>query len=405
MSGNRSEHSSIDPIAYCLQFSNLLEERREKVLEILTDLEPSIWANDEIDRSINCLLNIKAQAKYLDGLKIARASAYLPINQPLYAFVLNVFLLKLVSDKVYYRPPEKQRELHLKLYQLFVDFFENIEICCITRSAFFEIYVQNSDVVVFTGKYENARLLLAQLSPKTMLIYNGSALNPIIVTAAANIHQSVIGTINARLYNSGQDCMAPAGILVHESILARFEERLIQELATIKIGANGEPDVFIGPTISDACAIENRALIEKHKDAIIFGGKEVSDKLFTPTIFRLEGIDEGNQQITYAPFFFIQTFCTLRDIAKYLTTPTAKKYKGYISIFGNVSDANAINKLNLDLIILRNCTLFDYEEGNLDFGGYGEGCSFVSVNKEIVAKPILLLREIHDYIDTRYEIL
>jgi len=397
MPGNCSKYPILNAVALCRQFSDLLEERRESVLEILVELEPYIWAQDEIDRSINCLLNIKAQARYIDGVVLRRACTYLPVNQPLYAFVLNAFLLKLVSQNVYYRPPEKQRALHQNLHQLFSDVFEGIEICCISRNEFFENFVRNSEVVVFTGKYENARLLLSQLAQESLMIYNGSALNPIIVSPSANLSQSVISTINARLYNSGQDCMAPAGILVHESILPWFTQELIRELKTVPVGENREKKVIVGPMVSDSCTEENRALIKKYKNTILFGGEEISSKLFTPAVFLLESRKFDHQIITYAPFFFIQTYRTIQDIAGYLSTPTARFYKGYVSIFGDVSEANAINKLDLDLNVLRNCTLFDYENGNVEFGGYGEGCSFVSANHKIIAKPILLLREVQDW--------
>lgn len=397
MSGNRFDTAVEDSLNHCLQFADRLEKQRRQLLDLLTEFETYTAAQDEIERSIYCLLTIKTQARSIEEVRLNCACAYLPINQPLYAFVLNVFLLKLVSEKVYYRPPEKFRVLHRSIYLLFKDLFKDIVYCEHSRKDFLLECVSKSDVVVFTGKYENAVSLQKELPATTLMIYNGSALNPIIITPSANISQSVAGSINARLYNSGQDCMAPAGILVHKSVYPLFVKQLICELKKVKVGSNQDKDVLVGPMISDEYIQRNRMLLQKYHDLIIFGGKEVSEGLFTPTVFHVASDDYEHQIISYAPFFFLQEFQNNEDIQRYLSTPKAMLYKGYVSVFGNMAEANAISKLGLELNILRNSTLFDHESGNLEFGGYGEGCSFVYSNRNVTSKPILLLQDIKNW--------
>ena len=87
-------------------------------------------------------------------------------------------------------------------------------------------------------------------------------------------------------------------------------------------------------------------------------------------------------------------YSSLCEVREYLDQPYCELYAGYISIYGKSLYCETWHSGKNSLIPLYNTTLFYDEDGNKEFGGYGEGCSFVSYNGKIHYRPILLAKEI-----------
>ena len=77
-----------------------------------------------------------------------------------------------------------------------------------------------------------------------------------------------------------------------------------------------------------------------------------------------------------------------------LNSEFCERYAGYISLYGETAINAKWMSGNNKLVLLKNSTLFDYEDGNKEFGGYGIGCNFVYSKNRFEVHPILLLREI-----------
>lgn len=83
-------------------------------------------AEDEIDRSLRLFKSLdREQSVFLHKFNIDICS-YLPLNQPLYSFALNVIVPSLVCKDIYYRPPQLLRDLHNKLHKIFSNNLENV---------------------------------------------------------------------------------------------------------------------------------------------------------------------------------------------------------------------------------------------------------------------------------------
>lgn len=322
----------------------------------------------------------------------------MPLNQPLYSFVLNVLTASFACETIYYRPPQKLWKLHQKIYELLVQDQTEIQIVMVSRNEFLRDYVKVADIVVYTGRYENVQELSRYINNNVLLIYNGSALNPVIVTKTANLDLCCEEIVNARLYNTGQDCMAPAAILVHDDIAEEFISNLTSRLDAIRLGENVWDSAIIGSMISEDSFDENVKYISSNTRSVIYGGYwDVNKFCISPTVFLKKRYSGENQPIFYAPFFCIYQYACLREIDMYLSTKEAECYKGYVSIFGNDSDVGMFRLNETGLVVLNNQTLFEYEDGSIEFGGYGEGCSFVMYNGTKEVHPILLLREISEW--------
>ena len=60
--------------------------------------------------------------------------------------------------------------------------------------------------------------------------------NPIVASPDADLDLVVRKTVEAKLFNSGQDCAGPDAILVHRSIADRFIAMLKTQLSSTKVG-------------------------------------------------------------------------------------------------------------------------------------------------------------------------
>jgi succinate-semialdehyde dehydrogenase/glutarate-semialdehyde dehydrogenase len=78
----------------------------------------------------------------------------------------------------------------------------------------------------------------------------------------------VQGVLASKYRNSGQTCVSPNRILVHNGIYNRFAKKLAAEVAKLKVGEGTEEGVVQGPLINAAAV----AKVESHiKDAVSHG--------------------------------------------------------------------------------------------------------------------------------------
>jgi len=107
--------------------------------------------------------------------------------------------------------------------------------------------------ISFTGSTGVGRQLIEQSAPtikKLCLELGGNA--PFIVFEDADVEQAVDNLIANKLRGSGQTCVCANRILVEESILDSFSERLAAKLANIRVGDGMDDNVDMGPLIDRA---------------------------------------------------------------------------------------------------------------------------------------------------------
>ncbi|MGC1331204.1 NAD-dependent succinate-semialdehyde dehydrogenase [Pseudomonas sp.] len=113
--------------------------------------------------------------------------------------------------------------------------------------------------ISFTGSTAVGRLLMRQSAEhikRLSLELGGNA--PFIVFEDADIEQAVAGLMQSKFRNAGQTCVCANRILVQDGIYDRFAARLLEEVATLKVGNGLEPGVTVGPLINPA-AVEKVA--------------------------------------------------------------------------------------------------------------------------------------------------
>lgn len=377
-------------------FANLLCQRKKNIVSILVQYETAAMVEDEFKRCFDLLANLEEQEEYLTHKYKKVLASFLPLNQPLYSLMLQVFIPSLIMERVYYRPPALLKESHIALRNELQSVLFNAELCAVSRKRFISNFVDKSDIVNFTGKYENVIDLVNKLPSNIAVIYNGSAINPIVVGADADIDLAVEDTINVRLYNSGQDCMAPACIFLDYRITPIFLEALNTKLTNVIVGSNENPLSVVGPMIEDSSIEHFRCIKETYASNILWGGNFDRNKKFIyPTVFYFDHVTLEGQNVYYAPYFWIMSYKSIEDIQKYLNSKYCEQHSGYISLYGKSVQKKDWHSGKNVLIQLENSTLFSEENGNKEFGGYGIGCGFLYKNGCFFSRPILLSREIN----------
>ncbi|GHV93297.1 hypothetical protein AGMMS50268_38000 [Spirochaetia bacterium] len=318
----------------------------------------------------------------------------MPLNQPLYSLILFAIVPSFMAKRVLYRPPVALWDIFDKLQAVFSDNFDNVVICKLSRKEFLNVYASVADVVIFTGEYENVMRIKDDLKIDALLIFNGGALNPIIVTASAKLDKAIFDIVRERLFNSGQDCMAPCAILIDRKISNTFIKKLLVELQKETVGLSYSAKTTIGQMLNASSVALAAKLLEGYYDKLIFGGIIDPDvRLISPTVFVFDHVSDLPQELMFAPIFLIGVYNSLLEVDDYLSTPIAKKLKGYISIYTENKNEWEPKEIFFNNVLI-NESLFTYESANREFGGYGLHCSFISRFNKISTRPILISKEI-----------
>jgi succinate-semialdehyde dehydrogenase/glutarate-semialdehyde dehydrogenase len=140
----------------------------------------------------------------------------------------------------------------------------------------------------FTGSTEVGKLLMAQCArqvKKVSLELGGNA--PFLVFDDADLDEAVAGALICKFRNSGQTCISANRILVQEEVYDDFVARLVEAVATLRVGNGLEPETNVGPLIEQQ-AVDK---VQRHVgDALerggelVHGGEGLGGLFWQPTV-------------------------------------------------------------------------------------------------------------------------
>ncbi len=374
-------------------FISELESTKQEVVECLLKIESFETIEDEIFKTIDALRNIDIEKEYLSSQTVNSVSAFLPLNLPLYSSVIFGVIPSFLSAAVYVRPPTLLKKTVTELDNIlkFNRFFHNLHILFLERDKFMSDYVKKSDVVIFTGKLENADKICKRLKENAIFLYNGRGINPLIVGRNADVDLAVKKTVDVKLFNNGQDCAGSDCIFVHNSLSNEFIQKIKELLSLVKIGDYFDRDVRVGSLVEADQIMITSQFIQKHREKIIYGGQvDFSRQIVMPTVIYYPNYGSTNHAELFSPVFLIVEYNTEEQIASYFESANYQQYAMYVSLFGECEYIE--NQCHS--ITLRNKIIHEVERGNKEFGGHSRGASFVRIGKYSKSQPILISREI-----------
>jgi len=122
------------------------------------------------------------------------------------------------------------------------------------------------DLVSLTGDSATGRRIMEAASPtvkRLQLELGGKA--PFVVFDDADVGAAVEGAIVGGFVNGGQDCTAATRLIVHRKVRARFVERLLRRIRTIRLGDPLSRSTDLGPLVSKVQQKSVLGFIEKGK--------------------------------------------------------------------------------------------------------------------------------------------
>lgn len=383
----------------CGRFAKKIQDKQSDLISLLSEYETYATATDEIERAISTLQGAKDEFSTIkQPLSDLTITTFFPLNLPLYSLVLFAIMPSAFAKSVYVRPPEVMREILEKLWAFLgmEELFPQITLKNVPRHIFLQLYAAESDVIIFTGKYENA-IEIHKACPQSLMLYNGSGVNPILVCEDADLTLAANKSIEMRCFNSGQDCAGPDAIFVPSGHVEEFINNLTEGIKSSEIvGDTKNPETTIGPTIKQSYISSLKDWLKDHQKMIVFGGDIDEQKhLVQPTIIRSNVKNQFGKDFHefFAPVFYVLAYDNEGDLQKVLESPAFSNRGMYISIFGINP---RIEKTLKSVRILNNKIVNDVEQGNTEYGGYGKQANFTLWKSKKAVHPILISREIHN---------
>jgi len=212
--------------------------------------------------------------------------------------------------------------------------------------------------------------------------------------------------LKLQLYNQGQDCAAPNSILVHKNIYDIFLKSIKKTLLKVKVGEYKDKNVIVGPiTKLDNLRQIQDILIKNHQwiNSDISAVIDIKKGLMYPTIIEKPLKYGGNYTESFAPILFIQKYEHDDGLSLYFENDIYKRNAMYVTIFGK--SAYIEDKTKKDVSFCRNYGIVikstdlhakGVERGVNQYGGYGRGASYLSINGIVRSQPTLPQRDIYE---------
>ncbi|WP_151733575.1 aldehyde dehydrogenase ['Paenibacillus yunnanensis' Narsing Rao et al. 2020] len=171
------------------------------------------------------------------------------------------------------------------------------------------------DYIFFTGSVPVGKIVMEaaakNLTPITLELGGKS---PVIVDASANLEIAAKRIVWGKLINTGQTCIAPDYLLVHQSVAERLIA-LIKESITAFYGQNiqGGPDY--GRIVNGRQLQRIAGMIEQDKHKVIYGGTvDAADLYIEPTLlYPAEWSDAAMQDEIFGPVLPIMEYGELGE--------------------------------------------------------------------------------------------
>ncbi len=388
-------------IKRCADFATAIEMHREELIDILLEYESLETAEDELWRSVDALRHVSNETQWLAKGKVELLCTFFPVNLPLYSLVIFAIIPSFMAQSTIIRPPVLARDVVKLIWEILqlANSLPNIKFVDLERSLFNEAFVSIADVVLFTGRYQNA-IKVREISPNSLFIYNGAGVNPAVVTDTANVTLAAHKVAEARLFNSGQDCAGSDFIFIHASIADAFISNLLRILKEVTVGDYSDRSTRVGRIIKPDQLPSVKKFFDEQSRSILFGGKiDFEKNIVYPTIVRREITDMPSFTLAefFSPVFNIVVYRTDEQLMRYFTDKNYSDFAMYVSIFSTNHSYYIPNS-----VILDNKIVNDVERAYVAYGGYGPKANFVAYGEKMFVRPLLISREISSFLQDRH---
>jgi aldehyde dehydrogenase (NAD+) len=375
-----------------------IKHNRSDIRDILAEISTYRTAEDEIDSSIKTLEKGYEEVKTNQPPVIDRMSVFMPSNVILYSYVLYLLIPSYYTEEIEFRSSSMVSTQVKRLHQLLKQVHDlPINLLELSHRKYIRESALKSDVVVFTGTYQNAENIKFQLSDDQLFVYFGQGVNPFILTESAYIEKSAVDLISARMFNSGQDCMGPDAIYVPSTISGAFIEHLIEEIKQLKFGHNLDQTADYGKIHYTSTLESVGQYLNQSSDYIRYGGNiDYYNKVIQPTVLVSDISDKLPIDEFFSPIFNVIIYDNNEELKTTLQEGYFLERAMGASLYCGDDSDELLQYLQKKHVVSVNKTLFEIEDGNRPFGGYGPMANYAAYRGELYIHPLLISKVLNE---------
>jgi len=226
-------------------------------------------------------------------------------------------------------------------------------------------------MVTFTGSLEVGRKIREKAGMKRVTLELGSN-SALIVEDDSRLNEAVSKSLVGAFAFSGQVCISIQRILLNESLADRFLDLFLHGVASLKRGDPVDPDVEIGPMITEqeACRVESWVREAEAEGARILAGGKRDGSYYEPTV-----LDQVNHEMkvysqeVFAPLVCIERYTDFEDA---LIRANNSKYGLQAGVYTKSVDKAmlAFRRLQVGGVIINDFPTFRVDQ--MPYGGVRE---------------------------------
>lgn len=227
---------------------------------------------------------------------------------------------------------------------------------------------QKFDIIFFTGSVSVGKIVYqAAAKHLTPVILELGGKSPTIFMQDSNLDITVKRMLWAKFLNSGQTCIAPDYVYVHESIEEKFLQKVSAEMQLMDYKLENDNFVQI---INDKNTSRVASLIDKEK-VYIGGNYNITERFIEPTILtNVTWNDKVMQEEIFGPVLPILKFNNLDDVIAEI-----KQRPKPLALYLFTQDENIKQKVLSEVSFGGGCineAVMHIANGELPFGGIGD---------------------------------
>ncbi len=380
------------------ELADVIEERRAEVLAVLTEISTRKAAEYEVDAAVAALRGAEAEVAAYRPPRVSMIAVFLPSNVVLYSYVLYALVPSLYASRIVIRPASHVRGTVQRLHALLGPAHGlAIEIRDETQRQFVEESLPQAEAVVFAGAYQNAERVRARVRHDQVLFFLGSGINPIVVTATADLECAARAVADIRLLNSGQDCLGPDAIWVERSVGGPFLTALEDRLARVRYGAYADPATDYGPICYPGIVRDIAGYFHRHQDRIHRGGRiDFRSRHIEPTVVLWDDATLMEVVEFFSPVFNVGLYDDEETVVRALDSSHYRERAMGATVFGATRRlASALSRRHTLTV---DETLLAVDDGNAPLGGRGPMANYIAVAGGIHPEPVLLSKGLAEYL-------
>ena len=273
------------------------------------------WAKTE---RVSTPVYLKPSNAYVVKEPYGVALIIVPFNYPFQLAFVPLIGAVAAGNCAVVKPSKRTPRCTEVICRIIAQTFSDNYVKCIlpTEMSSSELLSGDFDYMFFTGSTQTGKLV-AEAAAKKLIPYTLElgGKSPVIVDKNANLEQAARKIAWGRFLNSGQTCIAPDFVLVHEDVKQELVNNLISSIKSF-YGVFAQESKDYGRIIDTDAFRRLEELIAQEAQNIIYGGETDECGLYIePTLLSVDTYDcPSMQEEIFGPVLPIMTYINIDSV-------------------------------------------------------------------------------------------